>query len=49
MAEKRQEPTGLCWSARPPAAGDALSWVPTSPSGDGTHFASLAVRERNNG
>ena len=24
-------------------------WVPTSPSGDGTHFASLAVRERNNG
>ena len=24
-------------------------WVPTSPGGDGTHFASLAVRERRDG
>ncbi len=36
---------GVAAHAQTKRAEDHL-WVPTSPSGDGTHFASLAVRER---
>jgi len=39
---------GVAAHAQTKRAEDHL-WVPTSPSGDGTHFASLAVRERKDG
>ena len=39
---------GVAAHAQTKRAEDHL-WVPTSPSGEGTHFASLSVRERRDG